>query len=115
MNYPVFMEVLHGCQDLVDHHTCIFLGVNSSLQNAVKQLSPRYPVGVGVQKEKDRKDNKTELIMLLCWASQLSGPFTTLPTAEPVLEQQFFVRLTDALECSFRVPVSISGKPREFG
>lgn len=53
VNYSVFMQVLHCGQDLVDHHTRVFLGVNSSFQNAVKELSPRHPVEVGVGKEKD--------------------------------------------------------------
>lgn len=58
VNYSVFMEVLHCCQHLVDHDARVFLGVNPSLQDPVKQLSARHPVTVVVQKEKARKLNK---------------------------------------------------------
>lgn len=41
---PVFMQVFHGCQDLVDHHARIFLSVDPSFQDPVEQLSTRHPV-----------------------------------------------------------------------
>lgn len=41
---PVFVEVLHCCQDLVDHHARIFLSVDPPFQDPVEQLSSRHPV-----------------------------------------------------------------------
>lgn len=119
VNYSIFVEVLHCCQDLVDHHTCVFLGVNAPFQNSVKQLSPRYPVEMVVQKEKDWKKKKRlnkanhafVLGQLIFWSFYNSTYSRTVPWVAVFVR----LRLMDALECNFRVSVSITGKPREFG
>lgn len=64
---PIFMEVFHCCQHLVDHHAGIFLSVDPSFQDPVEQLSARHPV-----EEKGGKSGKS--VASQAAAQQLISP-----------------------------------------